>query len=264
VLHPSALLSSGALLCRSAQFVNIRGDDRSCKQRPKKVASKFGTAPHGAVLDQLRYHSGPPARVVHGCVPPARSPGPGPRRLGVQALPPWRWRAGDGGAANKLAGRHSAARACLPWRRAGHVRPIGSESWVAYLARCARQRRCPEAPPFAAGSQHSLFRDEVGRLLACGRGAAAGHGDEEAIYSDPAPVAAMAGVRVRSVAAGRCHSLALTWNGRVYSWGENGNGQLGQGDRLTKSAPALVLRRRWWRGSRACAASPRLIITVSQ
>jgi hypothetical protein len=32
------------------------------------------------------------------------------------------------------------------------TRPAGcSESWVAYLARCARQRRCREAPPIAAG-----------------------------------------------------------------------------------------------------------------
>jgi hypothetical protein len=33
----------------------------------------------------------------------------------------------------------------------------GSESWVAYLARCARQRRCREAPPIAAGDWHSIF-----------------------------------------------------------------------------------------------------------
>jgi hypothetical protein len=36
-------------------------------------------------------------------------------------------------------------------------RPIGcSESWVAYLARCVRQRRRREAPPVAMGFQHSL------------------------------------------------------------------------------------------------------------
>jgi hypothetical protein len=32
-----------------------------------------------------------------------------------------------------------------------NMRPAGcSESWVAYLARCVRQRRCREAPPIAA------------------------------------------------------------------------------------------------------------------
>jgi hypothetical protein len=125
---------------------------------------------------------------------------------------------------------------------APRTRPIGCrESWVAYLARCARQRRCREAPPIAAGEEHILLLDADGPLLACGASAAVGHdlGDEER-HLDATPVAAIAGVRVRSVAAGDCHSLALGWDGRVYSWGENGYGQLGQGDRLTKPAPALV------------------------
>jgi alpha-tubulin suppressor-like RCC1 family protein len=120
-------------------------------------------------------------------------------------------------------------------------RPTGcAESWVAYLARCARQRRCREAPPIATGTGHNLFVDEGGRLLTCGASAAAGHGDEEAIHSDPSPVAAMAGVRVRSVATGHGHALALGWDGRVYSWGDNDHGHLGQGDRLARPSPALV------------------------
>jgi alpha-tubulin suppressor-like RCC1 family protein len=119
-------------------------------------------------------------------------------------------------------------------------RPIGcSESWVAYLARCVRQRRCREAPLIAAGNKHSLFVDMAGRLLECGRGAAVGHGDVRR-YCDPSPVAAMAGIRVRSVAAGFHHSLALVWDGRVYSWGENAYGQLGQGDELDRLPPTPV------------------------
>jgi alpha-tubulin suppressor-like RCC1 family protein len=50
----------------------------------------------------------------------------------------------------------------------------------------------------------------------------------------------MAGVRVRSVAAGVDYSLALDWDGRVYSWGFNANGQLGQGDKLDRLLPTLV------------------------
>jgi alpha-tubulin suppressor-like RCC1 family protein len=115
-----------------------------------------------------------------------------------------------------------------------------SESWVAYLARCARQRRCLEAPPIAAGLQHSLCLDAAGRLLACGEGAPAGHGDENKAVSVLTPVAALAAVRVRSVAAGFSHSLALGWDGRVHSWGQNARGQLGHGDTLIKRAPALV------------------------
>jgi hypothetical protein len=109
------------------------------------------------------------------------------------------------------------------------------ESWVAYLARCVRQRRCREAPPIAAGNNasvdmgrsHSLFVDAAGRLLSCGQGDAVGHGDAVTKYLEPAPVAAMAGVHVVSVAAGFAHSLALGWDSRVYSWGWNVWGQLG-------------------------------------
>jgi hypothetical protein len=49
---------------------------------------------------------------------------------------------------------------------ASSMRPIGcSESWMAYLARRVRQRRCWEAPPIAAGRNSQ-------RLCRCGRTAA--------------------------------------------------------------------------------------------
>jgi alpha-tubulin suppressor-like RCC1 family protein len=115
-----------------------------------------------------------------------------------------------------------------------------SESWVAYLARSARQRRCLEAPTISAGEEHSVFLDAAGRVLACGKGAAVGHGDATGIIFLPTPAAAMAGISVKSVAAGCEHSLALGWDGRVYSWGENEYGPLGHGDRLTRSSPTLV------------------------
>jgi alpha-tubulin suppressor-like RCC1 family protein len=121
------------------------------------------------------------------------------------------------------------------------TRPIGcSESWVAYLARCARQRSCREAPPIAAGEAHCLCVKAAGRLLAFGKGAAVGHGHVRKKYFDPTPVAALAHVRVRSVAAFYHHSLALTWDGRVYSWGANHAGQLGHGDTLDRLLPARV------------------------
>jgi hypothetical protein len=124
---------------------------------------------------------------------------------------------------------------------APRIRPSGfSDSWVTYLARCMAQRRCREVASIAAGNRHSLFLDKSGRLLACGCGVAVGHDDANIIYDVPTPLAAMSGVRVQSVAAGCYHSLALGWDGRVYSWGENSFGQLGQGDTLTKRAPALV------------------------
>jgi alpha-tubulin suppressor-like RCC1 family protein len=121
------------------------------------------------------------------------------------------------------------------------MRPAGcSESWVSYLARCTRQRRCREAPPIVAGFPCSLFVDATGRLLACGIGAAVGHGDDKAFYHLTTPVAAMAGVEVQSVAAAGDVSLALTRDGLAYSWGENEFGQLGLGDTDDRPAPVLV------------------------
>jgi alpha-tubulin suppressor-like RCC1 family protein len=112
------------------------------------------------------------------------------------------------------------------------TRPVGSfESWVAYLARYVRQRRCLESPPIAMGNEHSLFVDAAGWLLSCG-GYVTGH---------PRLDIAMPGVRVRSMAAGSEHSLVLGWDGRVYSWGRNNHGQLGKRDRLDTSYPVTVV-----------------------
>jgi alpha-tubulin suppressor-like RCC1 family protein len=125
---------------------------------------------------------------------------------------------------------------------APNTRPIGcSESWVAYLARCVQQRRCREEAHFmAAGLHHSVLLDATGRLLTCGMCPAVGHGDARSIFSHPAPVAAMAGIRVRCVAAVSNSSFALSWDGRGYSWGENGRGQLGLGNDRARHSPTLV------------------------
>jgi alpha-tubulin suppressor-like RCC1 family protein len=50
------------------------------------------------------------------------------------------------------------------------------------------------------------------------------------------------------VAAGTSHSLALSWDGRVYSWGRNYYGQLGHGDSRCRPSPALVQGLRGVRG----------------
>jgi alpha-tubulin suppressor-like RCC1 family protein len=52
------------------------------------------------------------------------------------------------------------------------------------------------------------------------------------------PVTGMVDVRVRSVAAAEFHCLALRWDGRVYSWGDYTEGQLGHGDLLGRNSPA--------------------------
>ena len=52
----------------------------------------------------------------------------------------------------------------------------------------------------------------------------------------PVRVAALQPVNIMAIAAGRSHSVALQSNGKVWAWGWNGSGQVGDGgtaDRLT-------------------------------
>jgi hypothetical protein len=111
-------------------------------------------------------------------------------------------------------------------------------------------------PPIAAGRCHTFCVDAIGRLLACGRGFAVGHNDAELSYSEPMPVPAMAGVRVRSVAAGSRHSLALGWDKWFTRGARTSMGSWGMETRSTGR------RRCWGRGWSACEASPGLRIAV--
>ncbi|XP_030661268.1 protein RCC2 isoform X2 [Nomascus leucogenys] len=52
----------------------------------------------------------------------------------------------------------------------------------------------------------------------------------------------LAGVRVRTVVSGSCaaHSLLITTEGKLWSWGRNEKGQLGHGDTKRVEAPRLI------------------------
>eukprot|EP00281_Chroomonas_sp_CCMP1168_P017946 CAMPEP_0206215444 /NCGR_PEP_ID=MMETSP0047_2-20121206/2197_1 /ASSEMBLY_ACC=CAM_ASM_000192 /TAXON_ID=195065 /ORGANISM="Chroomonas mesostigmatica_cf, Strain CCMP1168" /LENGTH=223 /DNA_ID=CAMNT_0053637737 /DNA_START=282 /DNA_END=950 /DNA_ORIENTATION=+ len=87
----------------------------------------------------------------------------------------------------------------------------------------------------AAGSSHSLFLSQEGRVYACG---AAGNGQlglstDAKIPSEdvdvPTVIGALKMLRVTRVAAGNTHSLFLTSNGAVWSSGKSDFGGLGQG-----------------------------------
>jgi hypothetical protein len=155
------------------------------------------------------------------------------------------------------------------------ARPTGcSESWITYPARCVRQRRCRESPPIAIGAdgRRSLFVDVAGRLLACGESLKRYESDlfmgvlvtpRSGSGWDPTPVAAMAGLRVRAWRPEK----STSWLSRGMAKFTPG-ATTGLGSWATETAWAgeeeysTGLRRRWCRGSMACAASLRLMPTV--
>ena len=95
----------------------------------------------------------------------------------------------------------------------------------------------------SAGCEHSLAITDDGALWSWGNGALGrlGHGDQQSQLL-PKKVEAFAGRRVVAAAAGGLHSLALTADGSVWSWGEGGFGfgQLGHGDQQNQLLPKQV------------------------
>ena len=75
---------------------------------------------------------------------------------------------------------------------------------------------------------HTLVLTRDGTVLSFGEGNAGqlGHGDQE-VHDEPKVVEALRGVRVVAVAAGSKHSLVLTDEGAVLSFGAGGRRQLG-------------------------------------
>ena len=95
----------------------------------------------------------------------------------------------------------------------------------------------------AAGASHSLALTDTGEIYSWGRNDAgqAGLGATDSPKTSPTLVPKPSGVhKFTDIAAGFGHSLALTDTGTIYSWGDNGNGQLGLGDATYRIKPILV------------------------
>ncbi len=88
------------------------------------------------------------------------------------------------------------------------------------------------ATAFAVGDYHSLAAGSDGRLYAWGDngGGQLGNPDAGERGDVPVPVALPPGVEATAFAAGGSHSLAAGSDGRLYAWGDNGGGQLGNPD----------------------------------
>ena len=93
----------------------------------------------------------------------------------------------------------------------------------------------------SAGQCHNLALTANGSVWSWGSGGFGqlGHGDERNQLL-PKKVEALAGQRVVAVSAGAFHSLAITANGAVWSWGDGREGKLGHGDQQEQLLPKKV------------------------
>ena len=90
----------------------------------------------------------------------------------------------------------------------------------------------------SAGDNHSLAITADGSVWSWGRGGSGklGHGDQQHQLL-PKKIEAFASQRVVALSAGQRHSLAITADGAVWSWG---GGRLGHGDQQNQLLPKKI------------------------
>eukprot|EP00298_Acanthocystis_sp_HF-20_P012413 c19874_g1_i1.p1 GENE.c19874_g1_i1~~c19874_g1_i1.p1 ORF type:complete len:923 (+),score=410.30 c19874_g1_i1:48-2816(+) len=91
------------------------------------------------------------------------------------------------------------------------------------------------------GHRHTVALSSEGSVFTWGHGGSGqlGHGDTS-FQSAPRLVEALKKVPIALIAAGGSHTCALSKEGRLYTWGENSDGQLGHGDTNIRISPTRV------------------------
>ncbi|XP_043726684.1 probable E3 ubiquitin-protein ligase HERC6 isoform X1 [Cervus elaphus] len=90
----------------------------------------------------------------------------------------------------------------------------------------------------SCGKEHSLAVCHKGRVFAWGAASEGqlGIGELKEATFIPKKIKTLAGIKIIQVACGHYHSLALSKDGQVFSWGQNSHGQLGLGKKLPSQA----------------------------
>jgi alpha-tubulin suppressor-like RCC1 family protein len=93
----------------------------------------------------------------------------------------------------------------------------------------------------ACGECHSLATTKSNQCFSWGRNyyGRLGHGDSNNRYI-PELILGLSHQQIITISAGVSYSLATTVEGKLYSWGYGGHGQLGHGDQKNYSLPKLV------------------------
>lgn len=94
----------------------------------------------------------------------------------------------------------------------------------------------------AAGGWHNLALKSDGTLLAWGSNSyrESGSGSEDVNILVPVAVSIPTGERVARIAAGENHSIALMADGKLFAWGGNDDGQIGNGTDTQAEFPVEI------------------------
>ena len=92
-----------------------------------------------------------------------------------------------------------------------------------------------------AGNRYNLALDRNGFVWMWGYNNSGQFGDEEESYNlKPTLVGGFSGAKIKDIAAGDFHSLALSTEGKVFAWGANDYGQIGDGTLNSKYSPIEI------------------------
>ena len=126
------------------------------------------------------------------------------------------------------------------WGAGGYGQLGHGESQAESVPRLVAGLAAIEVVRVACG-RHTCVLGSQGDLYTFGNGryGQLGHGEQRPEVA-PQRVNALRHARVVGVACGEFHSLALTDEGHVYSWGAGAFGELGHGDRSHRSEPTRI------------------------
>ncbi len=92
----------------------------------------------------------------------------------------------------------------------------------------------------AAGRYFSLALDQENQVWAWGSNNHGQLGNGDVSYNNPIPALVKDLAHITQIKAGWFHGLALREDGTLWSWGQNEEGQLGDGTRTTRTLPVQV------------------------
>lgn len=106
----------------------------------------------------------------------------------------------------------------------------------------------PKITCMASGSLYALFVDSHGSVYAFGENEKGECGLPDTQLEEPQliPFFEKHKIRIKSVACGGRHSIALSDNGKIYAWGENKFGQLGMSCPHPLHLPIFLTRSKTW------------------